>query len=447
MRFLKVDPSLLKWLYFGMHIKRWLLLLLAGVAIMGLGFGYFLREVYQTYTFPDWAYYVTLQFWPRYVRGALFVGFSAGIVLFAIWQLNRSLLSAFMRPGRDESLVNIIYNHRYLRRGAKIVAIGGGTGLSTLLRGLKEHTGNLTAVVTVADDGGSSGRLRQELGLPPPGDVRNCIAALADVEPLMTRLFQYRFNEGSGLEGHSFGNLFIAAMTAVTGNFEDAVRETSRVLAVRGQILPSTLANVTLSAVTHDDEAIHGESQITERGSRIRQVFINPGNAQANPDAIRAILGADMIVVGPGSLFTSVLPNLLVDGIRRALEMSKGIKVYVCNVATQRGETDAFAVSDHCDALYEHVHQHLFHYVVANNNIAQDGLPEAWHAEPVRIDSERVDGATIVGADVVSEENRYHHDAAKLAATLMDVYYQRRQVEPLVPHVAQAPEPQEVGVL
>ena len=351
MRFLKVDPSLVKWLYFGMHIKRWLLLLLAGVAIMGLGIGYFLREVYASYTFPDEAYYITLQFLPRYVRGGMFVGLSVGVILFAVWQLNKSLLSAFVRPGRDESLVNIIYNHRYLRRGPKIVAIGGGTGLSTLLRGLKEHTGNLTAVVTVADDGGSSGRLREELGLPPPGDLRNCIAALADVEPLMTRLFQYRFNKGSGLEGHSFGNLFIAAMSSVTGNFEDAVRETSRVLAVRGQILPSTLTNVRLSAVTEDNESIHGESQITERGSRIKQVFIHPENAQAHPDAIRAILAADLVVVGPGSLYTSVLPNLLVDGIRRAIEMTKAVRVYVCNVATQHGETDEFSVGDHYQAL------------------------------------------------------------------------------------------------
>ena len=446
MRFLKVDASFLKCFYFGMHIKRWLLLLLLGVAVMGLGFGYFLREIYQSYTFPGWAYYVTLQFWPRYVRGALFVSLSVAIVLFAIWQLNKSLLSAFMSRGRDESLVNIIYNHRYLRRGPKIVALGGGTGLSTLLRGLKEYTGNLTAVVTVADDGGSSGRLRRELGLPPPGDVRNCIAALADVEPLMTRLFQYRFNEGSGLEGHSFGNLFIAAMTEVTGNFEDAVRETSRVLAVRGQILPSTLANVTLSAVTEDDEAIHGESQITERGGRIKQLYIHPENAQANPDAIRAILNADLIVVGPGSLYTSVIPNLLVEGVRRALEMSKAVKVYVCNVATQHGETDMFSVSDHYRALYQHVNAGLFHYVLANNNISPDGLPQAWRSEPVRIDCTRANGAIVVGSDVISEENRYHHAPKKLADALVRLYYQRHELDQFVPRQEER-EPQEAAAL
>ena len=440
MRLLKVDPSIVKWLYYGMHIKRWLLLLLVGVAIMGLGFGYFLREVYFTYTFPSWVYYATLQFLPRYIRGVLFVGLSGTLILFAVWQLNRSLLSAFIRPGSDESLVNIIYNHRYLRRGPKIVAIGGGTGLSTLLRGLKEYTGNLSAIVTVADDGGSSGRLRRDMGLPPPGDLRNCIAALADAEPLMTKLFQYRFDEGTGLDGHSFGNLFIAAMTEVTGNFEEAIRETSRVLAVRGQILPSTLTNVTLSAVTDDDEAIHGESQITERGGKIKRVFINPENAQANPEAIREILNADMVIVGPGSLFTSVLPNLLVDGIGRAIEMSKALKIYICNVATERGETDTFSVSDHYEALNRHVSEQLFNYVVANSNIDRAALPEAWHSEPVRIDHVGMNGAAIVAADVVSEENRYHHDTKKLASILMGLYYQRREVDPKPPQAPSARE-------
>ena len=443
MRLLKVDPSLLKWLYFGMHIKRWLLLLLVGVAIMGLGFGYFLREVYFSYTFPDWVYYVTLQFLPRYLRGVLFVGGSAALILFSVWKLNRSLLSAFIRPGNEESLVNIIYNHRYLRRGPKVVAIGGGTGLSTLLRGLKEHTGNLTAIVTVADDGGSSGRLRREMGLPPPGDLRNCIAALADAEPLMTKLFQYRFDEGSGLAGHSFGNLFIAAMTEVTGNFEEAVRETSRVLAVRGQILPSTLTNVTLSAVTDEDDEIHGESNITERGSKIKKVFINPENAQANPEAIRAILAADMVVIGPGSLYTSVLPNLLVDGIRRAIQMSKAVRVYVCNVATERGETDSFSVSDHYQVLEEHVKEKLFNYVVANNNIATNGAVDS-RFEPVMVDRNGVADVALVAADVISEENRYHHDTSKLASLLMELYYQRREGNGPVVTLT---EPQEATVL
>src|SRR6266581_3274740 len=219
------------------------------------------------------------------------------------------------------------------------VAIGGRTGLSMLLSGLKEHSSNLTAIVTVADDGGSSGRLRREMGVLPPGDLRNCIAALAEAEPLMRSLFQYRFSEGSGLEGHSFGNLFIVAMSGVTGNFEEAIRATSRVLNVRGQILPSTLANVSLTALTDTGERIHGESRITEAGRPLREIFIEPADARAYPEAIDALAEADMIVVGPGSLFTSILPNLLVDEIREAITASEALKVYVCNLLTQPGET------------------------------------------------------------------------------------------------------------
>ncbi len=425
------ESNFIKWFYFGMHIKRWLLLLLVGVAIMGLGFSYLLREAYVSYTFPGFVYYLTIQFLPRWLRGLMFIGGSVTIILTAVWKLNSSLLSAFVRPGRNESLVNILYNYRYLSRGPKIVAIGGGTGLSTLLRGLKEYTGNLTAVVTVADDGGSSGRLRRELGILPPGDVRNCIAALADAEPLMNKLFQYRFSDGSGLEGHSFGNLFIVAMSGVTGNFEEAVRETSRVLAVRGQILPSTLANVTLSAHTEDEETIHGESNITDSPSRIREVYLQPVNVEANPDAVRAILDADIIVVGPGSLFTSVLPNLLVDGVRQAIQASLALKVYVCNVATQHGETDAFTVSDHHAVLQRHVGSHLFHYVLANSNI-RGRLPEEWHSEPVAVDETSLNGARVIAADVVSEEIRYHHDPKKLADALIHLYYERNQLDQLV---------------
>lgn len=443
MRQLIRDPSFVKWFYFGMHIKRWLLLLLMGVAIMGLGFGYFLREVYVSYTFPGWVYYATLQFIPRYVRGALFVSASLGIIGFAIWKLNQSLLSAFIRPERSESIVDIIYNHRYLRRGPKIVAIGGGTGLSTLLRGLKEYTGNITAIVSIADDGGSSGRLQRELGVLPPGDIRKNIAALADAEPLMSRLFEYRFSEGNGLEGHSFGNLFIAAMTEVAGNFEEAVRETSRVLAVRGHILPATLSSLTLCARTSDGEVVRGESAITEHG-KVEEVFLDPPTVQANPDAIRAILQADLIVCGPGSLMTSVMPNLLVEGIKRAIEVSPALTVYVCNVATQHGETDSFTVSDHYNALKAHLKgASLFDFVLANSNI-EDRLPEAWHSEPVRIDQSRLDDARVVKADVVAEENRYRHDSKKLADAIIRLYYERNQMLDAEPPPAETPALAEV---
>ncbi len=422
--------SFLKWFYFGMHIKRWLALVLIGVAIMGLGFGYILREVYVNYTFPGWVYYTTLQFMPRFIRGAMFIGVALGLITYGVFRLNTSLLAAFVRPDSDDSLVETIYRYRYQARGPKIVAIGGGTGLPVLLRGLKEHTSNLTAIVTVGDDGGSSGRLRRELGVLPPGDVRNCIAALAEAEPLMTRLFQYRFNEGSGLEGHSFGNLFIVAMSGITGNFEEAVRETSRVLAVRGLILPSSLSHVTLHARTEDQEMISGESSITSHGKRIQEVFLQPNNIQANPEAIRAILEADLVVCGPGSLLTSVLPNLLVDGIRQAMAISQASKIYVCNVATQHGETDGFAVSDHFETLVRHIGPGLFDYVLANDNVA-GMLPESAELSvPVKVDTTTVDGARVVTADVISERNRYYHDSEKLAAAVMRLYSGRNQIEP-----------------
>src|SRR2546422_8162278 len=365
----------LKWFYPGMHIKRWLGLIVIGVAIMTFGLSYVVRELYLNgVTLPEFMYYVTFQFISRYIRGAVLMLSAGGLILFSIWKLNQSLLSV-LAPNRDKtgSLVNTIYTQRFLKRGPKIVAIGGGTGLSALLRGLKEHTGNLTAILTVADDGGSSGVLRRELGVLPPGDVRNCIIALADAEPLVTKLFQYRFSDGSGLAGHSFGNLFIVAMSAVTGNFEDAIRQTSRVLAVRGQIIPSTMEDVTLCAHNDDERTIHAESSIgpaVSNGSkaRISEVYLAPENPPAHPEAVRAILEADLIVLGPGSLYTSVLPNLLVQGIRRSLIAAPARKVYVCNVATQPGETDSFGVADHVAAIEDHVGKGVINYVLANDN-------------------------------------------------------------------------------
>ena len=424
----------LKWFYPGMHIKRWLALIIIGVAIMTFGLSYIVREAYLTgFTLPGFMYYVTFQFIPRYIRGAVFMAGAGSLILFSIWKLNNSLLSV-LAPNRDktESIVNTIYTQRFLRRGPKIVAIGGGTGLSTLLRGLKEYTTNLTAIVTVADDGGSSGVLRRELGVLPPGDVRNCIAALADAEPLVTKLFQYRFSDGSGLAGHSFGNLFIVAMSGVVGNFEDAIRQTSRVLAVRGQIIPSTLDDVTLCARTEGAETITGESSIGSSSrngdgpGRIKEIYLEPEDAPAHPDAVRAILEADMIILGPGSLYTSVLPNLLVHGIRRSILASAATKVYVCNVATQHGETDGFDVADHLHAIEDQVGKGFLHYVVANDNLS-DSIPRAEDSDPVRVDSAINNGIRLFTEDVVSEENRYHHDSTKLARTLMRIYYERDQ--------------------
>ena len=410
-----------------MGVKRWLLLLFVGITIVSLGVGYLLVDVYRTWTFPSVFYYLTLQFIPRTWRGLLFGLAGVAAITIAVLQLNRSLLSAFRAPGQS-SLADIIYNHRQRGRGPKVVAIGGGTGLSTLLRGLKEHTDNITAIVTVADDGGSSGRLRRDLGLLPPGDFRNCIAALADDESLTARLFQYRFGEAEGLNGHSFGNLFIAAMAAVTGNFERAILESSRVLNTRGRIVPSTLENVTLWADLGDDGAdapgsdrVEGESSIPKAGRPIERVFLEPDQVPGYPGAIRALLEADLIAIGPGSLFTSVLPNLLVPGIANALRASPATKVYISNIATEEGETDHFTLDDHLRALQAHVGEGLFSYVLANDHVNLR-FPRHLNVEAVAPASELGDGYQLVKRNLVDLENPWQHDPHRLAAALMNLY-------------------------
>jgi uncharacterized cofD-like protein len=323
-------------------------------------------------------------------------------------------------------------------RAPKVVALGGGTGLSTLLRGLKAHTPHITAVVTVADDGGSSGRLRRDLGVLPPGDFRNCIAALADDEALITKLFQYRFGHGCELNGHSFGNLLITALAGVTGSFERAILEAGRVLAIQGRILPSTLENVTLVADLREPTGaednlpsltrVSGESSIPKAGQPIERVFIRPEDARAYPQAVRAILDADLVVAGPGSLFTSVLPNLLVGDIRRAVAASAALKIYVCNVATQPGETDGFDVGQHVVALQQHVGQDLFPYVLANS----DPIPSTEGTSTVPVDSHYVPSPTytVIAASLADPATPWRHHPGKLAERIMDFYYTERKEVP-----------------
>jgi len=417
--------SLLKWLYPGMKVKRWVLLFLAGVALLALGIAYALVHLYREYPLPPLFYYLTLQFIPRLGRSILLATVGLALAVVAMLQLNRSLLSA-LHPSGPGSVTEVLYRRRTLERGPKVVAIGGGTGLSTLLRGLKEHTANLTAIVTVADDGGSSGRLRRELGVLPPGDFRQCIAALADSEPLMSQLMEYRFGDGTGLKGHSLGNLFIVAMSGITGSFEDALRQSSRVLAVRGRVLPSALQQVTLGAERADDSVVHGESQVPHRGVAIRRVFLQPADVSAYPEAIRAILEADLIVVGPGSLYTSVLPNLLVRDIVRAIEASPAFKVYVCNVASQPGETDGYSLGDYLEALQTHVANLRFDVVLANDNFTVT-YPDSWGVHPVRLDVRPgVQLPLLVTADLVDVNMPTRHDPRKLATQLMRLYERRR---------------------
>jgi uncharacterized cofD-like protein len=413
-----------------MGVKRWLLLLAIGIAAIGLGIGYVLREIYDTWTFPSFVYYLTLQFLPRFVRALLFAVLGLSVIAIAIYRLNRSLLTAVMPPGQQLSVVDVVYRRRQQSRGPKIVVIGGGTGMSVLLRGLKEHTANLAAIVTVADDGGSSGRLRRELGVLPPGDFRNCIAALSEAEPLLTQLFQYRFPQGEGLNGHSFGNLFIAAMAGITGNFERAILESSRVLAVQGRILPSTLEDVTLCADLIDEEPpgtvsrVDGESQITKDSRSIERVYLEPGSVAAYTEAISAIGEADVVIAGPGSLFTSVLPNLLVPGIAQALRSTRALKVYVCNVATQLGETEHFSVEDHVRAIERHIGTGVFDYVLVNCDF-DVAFPATWHIELVRPRRELGHGYHFISAEVMDRATPWRHDPQKLAQSLMKLYYSR----------------------
>ncbi len=419
--------SLVKLLRPGMHLKRWVLLMSLGLVLASLGLAYELTHIYRMQPLPEVAGVVTLQFIERPVRGAMFILLGAGIIALAALKLNQSLVTALL-PNTNVNVVDRIYAYRARQRGPKIVAIGGGTGLSTALRGLKAH-GQLTAIVTVADDGGSSGRLRREMGLLPPGDLRNCMVALADAEPLMENLFQHRFNHGSGLDGHSFGNLFIAAMTELTGNFELALQESSRVLAVRGEVFPSTLEDVTLCAEMEDSDTVHGESNISGAGRRIRRVYLQPSAPEAHPEAVRAIRDADFIVIGPGSLYTSIMPNLLVPGIAEALAASSAFRVYVCNVATQPGETDGYSIEEHVAAIERHLPQlkpgaRVIDAVLANNRLGLP-MPASGRVHPVRPSAPTLNGKErpqVLFADIVDETNSVRHDSTKLALALMRLF-------------------------
>lgn len=421
------------WLVPGMGVKRWIGLLLVGATLIGLGLAYLLIDIYRTSAMPPVFGAVTLQFLPRLVRAAVFGAAGLLALLVALAQINRTVLAPFVRPGQN--VADAVSEHRKRGRGPKIVAIGGGTGLATLLRGLKKRTSNITAIVTVADDGGSSGRLRQTLGVLPPGDFRNCIAALADDEALTTQLFQYRFGgESHDLGGHSFGNLFITAMAEVTGSFERAILESGKVLTIRGQVLPSTLKDVTLVGEVVGEgqlvNVVEGESKITAAPGAIQRVYLRPGDAPAYPGAIRAILEADLIVLGPGSLYTSLLPNLLVLDLAAALQTSRALKVYVCNTATQPGETDGYTVQDHVRALERHAPPGLFPIVLANANQRGELLPGlAWVGRDA-VPHPNGHGPLVLAADLSDDQRPWRHDAEKLAAALFALFANEQVVAP-----------------
>ncbi|MBU4225447.1 MAG: YvcK family protein [Chloroflexi bacterium] len=317
--------------------------------------------------------------------------------------------------------------YRRRGKGPRVVAIGGGHGLATVLRGMKDHTHNLTAVVAVTDDGGSSGELRRSLGILPPGDIRNCLAALSNDEALLTQLFQYRFSGDNQLEGHSFGNLFISALVDITGSFEDAISESGRVLSVHGRVLPATLHNVHLVADVQlpnlpNEVRVAGESKIPKIGGRVRRVWLEPNDATAFPPVIQAILAADMIAIGPGSLYTSLLPNVLVPDLLAAIRSSRALKIFICNVATQIGETQAYSCGDHVRSLEEFIGSDVIDIIVCNTSYEAD-LPDG--VQWVRLDDELLSKGRVYCADLLDRERPLHHEASKLAQTLIDLFYER----------------------
>ncbi len=421
----------LRWLEPGLGVKRWVALMAAGIFLVSTGAALIVNVKLlgplesAIIRAINVAYVLTGHIIPPMVGGIAVLVFGIGIIVFGMRETIRSIVEVFL-PRGDPRLVEMIVQQRQLQRGPKIVVLGGGTGLSTLLRGLKKFSTNLVAVVTVFDDGGSSGRLRREQGILPPGDIRNCLVALAEAEPLLTRLFEHRFRGGE-LDGHSFGNLFIASMSQVTGDLETAVKECSKVLAIRGRVLPTTLHDVTLCAEFTDGATVEGESAITGAGRTIRRVYLKPSRVPALQDVLEAIGEADLIVLGPGSLYTSVIPNLLVGGVVDAIRQARGLRVYVCNVMTQHGETRGFRASDHVRVLLEQDGSRLFDDVLVNTRRPRNQALLARYsqqgAEPVEPDvaAVRALGVRTVAEDLISEEELVRHDPRKLATALLQL--------------------------
>lgn len=409
------------WLMPGLQVKRWFALIFLGAILMTLGV-LILFDIKPVFYTMEFIRKVAMNLSTEWLAFA-FVMIGAG-VFFKGWQkTNLSMIDG----GSNHSLLENLYRRRKLNRGPKIVAVGGGTGLSMLLRGIKNITNNVTAVVTVGDDGGSSGRLREEMGVLPPGDIRNCIAALADDEDLVTKLFQYRFKAGEGLEGHSFGNLFLTALCSITGDMVRAVKESSNVLSIRGRVLPSTLDDMKLVAEMEDGRIVHGESTIPEAHGRIKRLFTEPANCKALEDVIQAIRNAELIILGPGSLYTSVIPNLLVKQISEEIIKSKARKIYVCNIMTQPGETDNYTVSDHLKALIQHSGSNKIVDAVLVNDYLPEKLADIYQKSgsyPVKLDTQEVKklGIKIVAKKLIqdSKEGLVRHSSNRVARA---VYY------------------------
>lgn len=424
-----------KWLAPGLFVKRWLLLSALGVVFVSLGLAISIKltPIFYVIQFTQTALQWITQAVPSSISGPLVV--LAGL-LFIWWGQTRTLgsITEVLMPEGQGELVDRLLTHRRLNRGPRVVAVGGGTGLSTLLRGLKDYSANITAIVTVADDGGSSGRLRREIGVLPPGDVRNCLAALADEEKLITELFQYRFQAGDGLVGHSFGNLFLTAMSEITGNLERAIAASSQVLAVRGQVLPATLSDVRLWAELADGRRIEGESNITKALGRIVKIGCLPAAPPALPRALKAIQEADFIILGPGSLYTSIIPNLLVPELVAAIAQRRVPRIYVCNIMSQPGETTNYTVADHIKALDTVCGRRIFDAVLVQKRLPSPASLERYAQEssyPVAIDREKLMqlGCRVILANVMDEDEEtglVRHSSQRLSRILLR-WYSRAQ--------------------
>jgi len=409
--------NFLKWLYPRMRVKRWLFTVLLGIFIVGAG-----------------AVFATNQYGMVRFFGIVIIFCGMFFVVFGMGKLIVSLITLFL-PERERDLVNILYQRRYLERGPKIVAFGGGHGLSNLLLGLKEYTANLTAIVTVADSGGSSGRLREEFNIVAPGDIRNCLVALADSPALLGQLFQFRFSEDSQLKGHNFGNLFLTAMVQLTnGDFEEAVRESSKVLAIRGKVVPSTVSNVHLIAEYVDGTRTEGEAKIPKAKVKIKRLSLTPSDCRPTEEALEAIANAEIIIISPGSLYTSILPNLIIPGMAEAIQKSNAFKIYVCNVMTQEGETDHYSASDHVKALVEHTNKNIIDACLINHAVAPPdmlGRYEAEHSYPVGPDREKIVnmGFSVVSEDLLSVKDYVRHDSKKLMKALINLIETKRIIK------------------
>jgi len=401
---IKVE-GVFKWLYPGIGVKRWIGLSAFGVILLIFGATHLNAEEY----------------WVIQILDAIVIISGIIILILGIKMILRSLIAAYIPASKTEQLVDILYQRKHLGRGPRIVTVGGGTGLSMVLTGLKEYTSNISAIVTVADDGGSSGRLRQQFDILPPGDIRNCLVALADAPALMRDLFQFRFDANSELSGHSFGNLFITVMTRLTGDFEKGIKETSKVLALRGQVIPSTLNNVVLVAQHKDGSVTEGEDKIPKVNKPIDKVSLKPYQPQATPDAIKAINEAQIIILGPGSLYTSIIPNLLIKEITDSIVASGAIKVYVCNAMTQPGETDGYSACDHIKVMIKHSHPRILDYCIVNTGeIPSEVLNRYANQNSYLVvnDRKKIEnmGYRVIEDDFgIVENDVVRHDPAKLA--------------------------------